>query len=109
MLKAGVHPKIVSERLGHAKVSITLDTYSHILPGLQEAAAESFDKMLKPKVPEVEDVSKMLANGGDLNGGADGIRTHYLLTASQTLSRLSYSPTPKSLAKSSPKLKRVTI
>ena len=109
MLKAGVHPKIVSERLGHAKVSITLDTYSHILPGLQEAAAESFDKMLKPKVPEVEDVSKMLANGGDLNGGADGIRTHYLLTASQTLSRLSYSPTPKSLAKSSPKLKRVSI
>jgi integrase len=95
MLKAGVHPKIVSERLGHAKVSITLDIYSHILPGLQEAAAESFDKMLKPKVPDVEDVSKMLANGGGLNGGADGIRTHYLLTASQTLSRLSYSPTPK--------------
>jgi hypothetical protein len=56
---------------------------------------ESFDKMLNPKVPDVEDVSKMLANGGDLNGGADGIRTHYLLTASQTLSRLSYSPTPK--------------
>ena len=34
-----------------------------MVPGLQEAAAESFDKMLKPKVPEVEDVSKMLANG----------------------------------------------
>ncbi len=107
MLKAGIHPKIVSERLGHAKVSITLDIYSHILPGLQEAAAESFDKMLKPKILDVEDVSKMLANEGDLNGGADGIRTHYLLTASQTLSRLSYSPTPKSLAKSPPKLKRV--
>ncbi len=50
--------------------------------------------------------SKMLANGGDLNGGADGIRTHYLLTASQTLSQLSYSPTSKSLAKSLVKLKR---
>ena len=41
-----------------------------------------------------------------INGGADGIRTHYLLTASQTLSQLSYSPTPKSLAKSPVKLKQ---
>ena len=38
------------------------------------------------------------------SGGADGIRTHYLLTASQTLSQLSYSPTPRSLAKNSTKL-----
>jgi len=41
MLAAGVHPKIVSERLGHASIRITLDTYSHVLPGLQEEAAES--------------------------------------------------------------------
>lgn len=34
MLKAGVHPKILSERLGHANIGITLDTYSHVLPGL---------------------------------------------------------------------------
>ena len=47
MLKAGVHPKIVSERLGHAGISITLDTYSHVLPGLQEAAAERFDRLLE--------------------------------------------------------------
>jgi len=40
MLAAGVHPKVVSERLGHATINITLDTYSHVLPGLQEAAAE---------------------------------------------------------------------
>ena len=39
MLKAGVHPKVVQERLGHATISTTLDTYSHVLPGLQEAAA----------------------------------------------------------------------
>ena len=44
MLGQGVHPKIVSERLGHASVNITLDTYSHVLPGLQEAAAEQLDK-----------------------------------------------------------------
>jgi integrase len=38
-LQAGVHPKVVSERLGHATVSITLDTYSHAIPALEEAAA----------------------------------------------------------------------
>jgi integrase len=46
MLKAGTHPKIVQERLGHSSVTITLYTYSHVAPGLQEAAAESFDKLL---------------------------------------------------------------
>jgi integrase len=40
MLAAGVNPKVVSERLGHATINIILDTYSHILPGLQEDAAE---------------------------------------------------------------------
>ena len=38
-LQAGVHPKVVSERLGHATVSITLDTYSHAIPSMREAAA----------------------------------------------------------------------
>lgn len=46
MLQAGVHPKIVSERLGHASVSITMDTYSHVLPGLQEDAAHRFSRLL---------------------------------------------------------------
>jgi integrase len=46
MLKQGVHPKIVQERLGHASIQITLDTYSHVAPGLQQAAARSFDKLL---------------------------------------------------------------
>ena len=38
-LQAGIHPKVVSERLGHATVSITLDTYSHVIPAMQEEAA----------------------------------------------------------------------
>ncbi len=46
MLQAGVHPKIVSERLGHAGVAITMDIYSHVLPGLQEEAADRFSKLL---------------------------------------------------------------
>ena len=46
MLKQGVHPKIVQERLGHASIQITLDTYSHVAPGPQEAAARKFDESL---------------------------------------------------------------
>ncbi|MFH0847039.1 MAG: site-specific integrase [Chloroflexota bacterium] len=46
MLKQGVHPKIGQERLGHASIQITLDTYSHVAPGLQEAAAKHFDDIL---------------------------------------------------------------
>jgi integrase len=46
LLGQGVHPKVVSERLGHASVNITLDTYSHLLPGLQEAAALALDSVL---------------------------------------------------------------
>jgi len=46
MLVAGVHPKIVSEALGHSTVAITLDIYSHVTPGLQEAAAKQLDCVL---------------------------------------------------------------
>lgn len=45
MLQQGVHPKIVSERLGHSSVGITLDTYSHVLPAMQQQAAEAFDEL----------------------------------------------------------------
>ena len=58
MLKQGIHPKIVSERLGRASIAITLDTYSHVLPGLQEAAAERFDMLLQSRQTELEDVGK---------------------------------------------------
>jgi integrase len=45
MLSKGVHPKIVSERLGHASIGITLDTYSHVLPAMQQEAAAAFDEL----------------------------------------------------------------
>jgi integrase len=47
MLAAGVHPKIASERLGHATVGITLDRYSHVLPGMQEEAVAKVDAALQ--------------------------------------------------------------
>jgi integrase len=43
MLASGVHPKIASERLGHATVGLTLDTYSHVIPGMQEDAVARID------------------------------------------------------------------
>ena len=46
MLLDGVHPKVVSERLGHSNVGITLDTYSHVLPSLQAQAAASLERLL---------------------------------------------------------------
>lgn len=49
MLKQGIHPKVVQERLGHSTIAITLDTYSHVAPGLQEAAAKRFDEIARVK------------------------------------------------------------
>ena len=47
LLKAGVHPKVVQERLGHANVSITLDIYSHCTANMQQEAAEKIDEALR--------------------------------------------------------------
>jgi len=46
MLKANIHPKVVQERLGHSSIAITLDLYSHVAPGMQEAAALKLDEEL---------------------------------------------------------------
>jgi integrase len=46
MLEQGVHPKVVSEMLGHSSVAITLDRYSHVLPTMQEEAARRMDRVL---------------------------------------------------------------
>jgi integrase len=39
-LEAGVHPNVVSDRLGHASTAFTLDTYSHAVPAMEQQAAE---------------------------------------------------------------------
>ena len=53
MLKQGIHPKVVQERLGHATISTTLDLYSHVAPGMQEAAAKRFDEVLDSRYKSV--------------------------------------------------------
>jgi site-specific recombinase XerD len=46
MLKKGVSPKVIQERLGHSTISTTLDIYSHVTPGMQRQAVNIFDKIL---------------------------------------------------------------
>ena len=57
MLKAGIHPKVVSEHLGHANIGITLGQYSHVLPGLQEAVVEQFDRIFEADDNENSDTN----------------------------------------------------
>jgi len=57
LLKAGIHPKIVQERLGHSSIATTLDIYSHTIPRLQKAAVERLDTLL-PKAEPEENVGK---------------------------------------------------
>jgi len=47
LLTKGVHPKIVSEMLGHSSIAITLDTYSHVIPGLGDIAVSAMEEVLK--------------------------------------------------------------
>ena len=46
LLQQGVHPKIVQERLGHSTIAMTLDTYSHVIPGMQRQAALALEERL---------------------------------------------------------------
>lgn len=47
LLQQGVHPKVVSERLGHSTIGITMDTYTHVLPNMQKEAAHQFEQLIK--------------------------------------------------------------
>jgi integrase len=61
-LHAGVHPKIVSDRLGHSSTVVTLDTYSHVVPGLAEAAAATVASLFLR--PRSSDETSLGAEGG---------------------------------------------
>lgn len=59
LLAAGESPKVVSERLGHANIRLTLETYSHVLPGMQQQAATKLNAFLAPSPAPLQ-----IANGG---------------------------------------------
>jgi integrase len=95
MLKAGVHPKIVSERLGHANIGITLDTYSHVVPGLQEVAAQRFDEIFDKEALQVilntgpHECRQNVGRDDQTRYEPPGSRTLNLLIKSQLLYQLS--------------------
>ncbi len=43
LIREGLHPKVIQERMGHASIRTTLDIYGHLFPGLDEAAADALD------------------------------------------------------------------
>jgi len=47
LLAPGVHPRVVMEILGHSQISMTMNTYSHVLPGVQEEAAQRMEEVLR--------------------------------------------------------------
>jgi len=66
LLQAGTHPRVVMERLGHSSIRVTLDTYSHVVGGLQETAAQRFDDFVGAKN---QSVSNPLAKPQNLESG----------------------------------------
>ena len=63
MLKQGVSVKVVQERLGHSDAALTLNVYSHVMPGMQREAAEKMDE-----ITALIDISEMLEKVEDQNG-----------------------------------------
>ena len=55
MLQAGVHPKIVQERLGHSSIEVTLNIYSHVIPSLQKTAVAEFENYLSESDFKIND------------------------------------------------------
>jgi integrase len=53
LIKEGVPVKVVSERLGHANVAFTIETYQHVLPGMQADAATIYERLATPVPPGV--------------------------------------------------------
>jgi len=51
LIKDGIPVKIVSERLGHANIACTMQTYQHLLPSMQADAAQSTERLAKPTPP----------------------------------------------------------
>jgi integrase len=64
LLCEGVHPKIVQERLGHSQISVTLDTYSHVLPTMQRDAADRLDTMFKAGADKLKAAQQSAAAAG---------------------------------------------
>jgi integrase len=73
-LAAGVPAKVISERLGHATIAVTMDIYSHVLPGLDREAADTVAQLILGAASTAAEasVNKPSASGHDGGDGKDG-------------------------------------
>jgi integrase len=62
LIRDGIHVKVVSERLGHASIAFTMQTYQHVLPGMQADAAQSTERLAKPAPPPKGDTGERRGN-----------------------------------------------
>jgi integrase len=53
LLTANVHPAVVQQALGHSSINLTIDTYSHVMPGIEEAAARKIDEVIGSEVRKI--------------------------------------------------------
>jgi len=85
----------VKDQLGHHSIQITVDTYGHLIPGANKAAVDKLDAapICTPGAPTQRVETREGSQLAESIGGADGIRTRGLLTASQARSQLRHSPT----------------
>ena len=65
MISSGLSPKVVSQRLGHATVAITLDTYSHVLPAHDQAAADFIGQLLDVPLDRLPDIVRPRCDHGN--------------------------------------------
>jgi len=72
-----VHPKVVQERLGHSRVGITLDTYSHVLPTMQRAAADKLDGLIESMRAAADAARRAAAPPIELAVGRDWLQLGY--------------------------------
>lgn len=62
LIKEGIPVKVVSERLGHANIAFTMQTYQHLLPGMQADAALAAERLAKPVPPPEPDAGERRGN-----------------------------------------------
>lgn len=66
LIKEGIPVKVVSERLGHARIAHTIQTYQHLLPGMQAAAADVTEQLAQPRpAPDMKEKSSPVERRGN--------------------------------------------
>ncbi len=65
LMKHGVNPKVVAERLGHADITLTLSTYSHVLPQMQQQATDVFAEAIRREGPTEGEAARDVEEGED--------------------------------------------